>query len=242
MRRCRKRRGRRGAGGLRRLGGLDGPRRDLLAAPALATDINVVSLLHHLELAQLELAVGDAFAGLDVVLVAMPRADEVQSRSRRNRGPSTSCRASAAPRPWRWSGPRRPGRLDAGSNCCRRRTPVVPENPDFGIAHEHDAAVAVLELGGLPTSFSRSAILVLLPARRLRDLLAICAFRRVNATRGRAWGGCAAARIPGAARHAMPRCRPVIVRTPASLAVPGLQRITPCCAAPGTHSSAYARA
>src|SRR5215471_3284879 len=47
------------------------------AVAVLRDDIDVVSLLHHLVAAQLELAVGDALAGLHVVLVAMPRADEV---------------------------------------------------------------------------------------------------------------------------------------------------------------------
>src|SRR5215831_3169708 len=39
---------------------------------------DVVAAPHHLVLAQLELAVAGAFAGLDVVLVAVPRADEMQ--------------------------------------------------------------------------------------------------------------------------------------------------------------------
>src|ERR1700742_4522531 len=43
---------------------------------ALRDDIDVVPLLHHLVAAQLELAVGDALAGLDVVFIAVPRADE----------------------------------------------------------------------------------------------------------------------------------------------------------------------
>src|SRR5262249_44292557 len=46
-------------------------------AVALRDDINVVSLLHHLVASQLEPAIGDAFAGLDVVFVAVPGADEV---------------------------------------------------------------------------------------------------------------------------------------------------------------------
>jgi hypothetical protein len=41
-------------------------------------DVDVLAALHHLVLAQLELAVADAFAGLHVVLVAVPRADEMQ--------------------------------------------------------------------------------------------------------------------------------------------------------------------
>src|SRR5262249_36919193 len=48
------------------------------AVAALRDDIHVVSPLHDLVAAQLELAVGHALAGLDVVLVAVPRADEVR--------------------------------------------------------------------------------------------------------------------------------------------------------------------
>src|SRR5262245_19347313 len=50
----------------------------VFAVALLRDDIDVVSPLHDLVAAQLELAVGDAFAGLDVVLVAVPRADEVR--------------------------------------------------------------------------------------------------------------------------------------------------------------------
>src|SRR5262245_21636305 len=48
------------------------------AAAVLRDDIDVVSFLHDLILAQLEAPVGDAFAGLHVVLVAVPGTDEVQ--------------------------------------------------------------------------------------------------------------------------------------------------------------------
>src|SRR5262252_2823899 len=43
-----------------------------LTAAALRTDIDLVPLLDHLVFAQLELAIGDAFACLDVVLIAVP--------------------------------------------------------------------------------------------------------------------------------------------------------------------------
>src|SRR5271170_872744 len=49
-----------------------------LAAAGLRADINLVPLLDHLVFAQLELAVGDALAGLDVVFIAVPRAHEMQ--------------------------------------------------------------------------------------------------------------------------------------------------------------------
>src|ERR1043165_7596206 len=41
-------------------------------------DVDVLAALHHLVLAQLELAVAAEFAGLHVVFVAVPRADEMQ--------------------------------------------------------------------------------------------------------------------------------------------------------------------
>src|SRR3954468_12945258 len=44
---------------------------------ALGDDIDVISLLHHLVLAQLEPAVADELAGPQVVFVAVPRAHEV---------------------------------------------------------------------------------------------------------------------------------------------------------------------
>src|SRR5260370_26036500 len=49
-----------------------------LAAAVLRTDINLVPFLDHFVFAQLELAVGDAFAGLDIILIAVPRAHEVE--------------------------------------------------------------------------------------------------------------------------------------------------------------------
>src|SRR5258708_34489854 len=49
-----------------------------LAAAVLRTDINLVPFLDHFVFTQLELAVGDAFAGLDVILIAVPGAHEVE--------------------------------------------------------------------------------------------------------------------------------------------------------------------
>src|SRR5260221_9795329 len=49
-----------------------------LAAAVLRTDINLVPFLDHFVFAQLELAVGDAFAGLEVILIAVPGAHEVE--------------------------------------------------------------------------------------------------------------------------------------------------------------------
>src|SRR5258707_1555700 len=47
------------------------------AFAALGEDINFVAFLQHLVLAQLELAIRPAFAGLHVVFVAVPRTDEM---------------------------------------------------------------------------------------------------------------------------------------------------------------------
>src|SRR5258705_8518503 len=49
-----------------------------LAVAALRGDIDVVPFLHDLVLAQLHLAIGDAFASLHVVFHAVPGADEMQ--------------------------------------------------------------------------------------------------------------------------------------------------------------------
>src|ERR1700722_13888153 len=51
--------------------------RDGFAAAFLGEDIDLIAFLHHLVFAQLELAVGHAFASLHVVFVAVPRADEM---------------------------------------------------------------------------------------------------------------------------------------------------------------------
>src|SRR5262249_24839629 len=119
------------------------------AVATLRDDINVVSPLHDLIAAQLELAVGDAFAGLDVVLVAVPRADEV----RLGVGEVESLRGLV----------RRNALFDLGDDQALAgraalvqaviavgvELAAVPEHADLCIADEYDAAVAVLELGCL---------------------------------------------------------------------------------------------
>src|SRR5258708_37705769 len=47
-----------------------------LAAAVLRADINLVPFLDHFVFAQLESAIGHAFAGLDIILIALPRAHE----------------------------------------------------------------------------------------------------------------------------------------------------------------------
>src|SRR5215470_3372296 len=49
-----------------------------LAVAVLRTDINLVPLLDHFVFAQLQSAIGDAFASLDVILIAVPGAYEVE--------------------------------------------------------------------------------------------------------------------------------------------------------------------
>src|SRR5262245_51613364 len=121
----------------------------VFAVAALRDDINVVSPLHDLVAAQLELAVGDAFAGLDVVLVAVPRADEV----RLGVGEVEALRGLVGHDPLFDLGD---DQALAGRAALMQAViavgvelAAVPEHADLGIAHEHDAAVAVLELGCL---------------------------------------------------------------------------------------------
>src|SRR6266581_1889398 len=62
------------------LAGLTGPGRltGRRAAAALGDNIELISLLHDLVAPEPELAIGDALAGLHIVLIAMPWADEVE--------------------------------------------------------------------------------------------------------------------------------------------------------------------
>src|ERR1700736_6325832 len=117
-----------------------------LTAAVLRDDIDLVSLLHHLVAAQLELAVGHAFAGLDVVFVAVPRAHEV----RLGVGEVEALGGLVGHDPLFDLGDDQP--LAGGSALVQAVIAVgvelaaVLEHADLGIADEHDAAVAVLEL------------------------------------------------------------------------------------------------
>src|SRR6266404_1361350 len=125
-------------------------RRTAFAVAALRDDINLVSLLHHLVAPQLELAVGDAFAGLDVVFVAVPRAHEmrfgvgeIQTLGRLVRHDPLFHR--------------RDDHALAGRSALVQAIIAVGvefaailEDADLGIADEHDPAVAILEFRGFP--------------------------------------------------------------------------------------------
>src|SRR5262249_16468216 len=119
------------------------------AVAVLRDDIYVVSTLHDLVAAQLELAVGDALAGLDVILVAVPRADEV----RLGVGEVEALRGLVGHDPLFDLGDDQAlaGRaaLVQAVIAVGVELAAVPEHADLGTADEHDAAVAVLELGCL---------------------------------------------------------------------------------------------
>src|SRR5689334_9105696 len=121
----------------------------VFAVALLRDDIHVVSPLHDLVAAQLELAVGDAFAGLDVVLVAVPRADEV----RLGVGEVEALRGLVGQDPLFDLGDDQAlaGRaaLVQAVIAVGVELAAVLEHADLGVADEHDAAVAVLELGCL---------------------------------------------------------------------------------------------
>src|SRR4051812_2555135 len=123
-------------------------RRTALAVAALRDDIDLVSLLHHLVAPQLELAVGDAFAGLDVVFVAVPRAYEMRFGVGEIKTPGGLVRHDAFFH-------RGDDHAFAGRSALMQaiiavgvELAAVLEDADLGIAHEHDPAVAILEFRG----------------------------------------------------------------------------------------------
>src|SRR5258705_10819317 len=120
----------------------------VFAVAGLRDDINLGSLLHHLVAPQLELAVGNAFAGLDVVFVAVPRANEV----RLGVGEIQALGGLVRHDPLFH---RRDDHALAGRSALVQALiavgvefTAVLEDADLGIADEHDPAVAVLEFPG----------------------------------------------------------------------------------------------
>src|SRR5215472_5356791 len=150
------------------------------AVAALRDDINVVSLLHHLVAPQLEPAVGDAFAGLDVVLVAVPGADEVGLGVREvealrglvghdalfDLGDDQPLAGRAA--------------LVQAVIAVGVEFAAVLEHADLGVAHEHDPAVAVLELRRLANELLGHGTQVLPEATRARPRWAVPSARHVR--------------------------------------------------------------
>src|SRR5262245_21117658 len=117
-----------------------------LATAALGDDIHVVSLLHDLVLAQLEAAVADELAGLQVVLVAVPRADEVHLAV----GEVEPARGLVGHDALLHLGD---DQAFAGRTALMQadiavgvELALVLEHADLAVAHEDDAAIAVLDL------------------------------------------------------------------------------------------------
>src|SRR5689334_2155576 len=114
-------------------------------AAALGDDIDLVPLLHDLVAPQLELAVGDAFAGLDVVLVAVPGAHEMRFGVRKVH----PLRGLIRHDPLFDLGDDQPlaGRpaLVQAVVAVGVELAAVLEHADLGVADEHDAAIPVPE-------------------------------------------------------------------------------------------------
>src|SRR5262245_40540763 len=138
----------------------------VLAVALLRDDINVVSPLHDLVAAQLELAVGDALAGLDVVLVAVPRADEV----RLGVGEVHALRGLVGHDPLFDLGDDQAlaGRaaLVEAVVAVGVKFAAVLEHADLGVADEYNAANAVLELGCLANDLFSHECSYLPPLKR----------------------------------------------------------------------------
>src|SRR3984893_1559532 len=124
-----------------------------VAATVLRADINLVPLLDQCVLTQLELAVRDAFTGLDIVLVAMPGAHEMQFGVRKIQ----ALRGLVGHDAFFHLGDRQPlaGRspLVQAVVAIRIESAMFPEYADFLVADEHDTTVAVLELRNLADKF-----------------------------------------------------------------------------------------
>src|SRR5215831_12705956 len=124
-----------------------------LAAAVLRTDINLVPFLDHFVLAQLELAVGDAFAGLDVVLIAVPGAHKVEFGV----GEIQALRGLIGHDALFDFGDGQPlarrSALMQAVVAVGIKGAVFPEHADLMVADEHDTTVAILELGNLADEF-----------------------------------------------------------------------------------------
>src|SRR5262249_16649159 len=131
------------AGGLR-----IAARRAILAV--LGEDINLVPFLDHFVSAQLELAVRHAFAGLHVVFVAVPGAHEMHLGV----GEVEALRGLVGHEPLLDLGDgeafARGTALMQAEIAVGVKLALVPEYADLIVPGKDDAAVAVLELSGLP--------------------------------------------------------------------------------------------
>src|SRR5882762_10648825 len=149
-----------------------------LAAAVLRTDINLVPFLDHFVFTQLELAVGDAFAGLDVILIAVPGAHEVEF----GLGEIQALRGLVGHDALFDFGDGEPlaGRsaLVQAVVAIGIESAVFPEHADLMVAEEHDTAVAILELGNLTDKFFSHSKSFLLPASAARVDALSCRSRR----------------------------------------------------------------
>src|SRR5258708_3553260 len=127
----------------------------ILAAAALGDDINSVLLLDHLVLAQLELAVGHAFAGLHVVLVAVPGTDEMHLGVREIHPARGLVRHD--PLFDLGDGQALAGRsaLMQAEIAVGEELSLVPEHADLVVADKNDASVALLALPAFTHPLSR---------------------------------------------------------------------------------------
>src|SRR5215468_803418 len=121
----------------------------LLATAVLGDDIDVVSLLDDLVLAQLETPVADELAGLEVVLVAVPGADEMHLVV----GEVEPARRLVGHDPLFHLGDdqafARRSALVQADVAVGVELALVLEHPDLAVTDEDDAAIAVLDFRSL---------------------------------------------------------------------------------------------
>src|SRR5690242_8987072 len=122
-------------------------------AARLGDDIKVFSLLQGLVFLQLELAIGNALAGLHVVFHAVPWTDEVHFVF----GEIEAHRGLIRPQPFLDPGDRQAfasrAALMQAEIAVGVEFAIVPEHADLVVADKDDAAVAVLEFGKFPDEF-----------------------------------------------------------------------------------------
>src|SRR6266849_203471 len=145
-------------------------------------DENIFASPHHVVFAQLELAVADAFAGLELVFVAMPRTDEMHLIAERLAVISAVGGDEIDHPVDEQSFAGRPARMQAvvavGIECV-----VLEEHPDLVWPGGDDPAVAVRQLVGLGDKpfghefLPRAEAATLLKFRRTASALQCCEWR-----------------------------------------------------------------
>src|SRR5262245_2046999 len=155
----------------------------------LRDDENVVAAPHDVEFLQTQPPVADAFAGLELELVAVPRADEMHlvgeglaligAVGRDHVDHAVDHDALAG----------RPAGMDAYVAVGEIR-PILVEHADLGVAGNHDAAVAVLHLGRLGNEafgHGGSSLRRILPRRQADRMGGISGSASICATRLCVW-------------------------------------------------------